>query len=131
MELTVYAVFTVFCFVAPPVTNKLGCRVTMFVGIMGYAALVAVSLVYFESGSDKRYEPWVIVGGGLLGIGAAFLWTAQGKLILQYSDGTDTGNLFALFWGLFNMSAVAGGFLTFGYFASSHSSVLCLALQTV
>lgn len=121
--LAIYAVFTVFCFVAPPITNKIGSRETMFVGILGYAVLTGISLIYFESGLDGRLAPLVIIGGGVCGMGAALLWTAQGRLMLQYSNGNDAGQLFSIFWGLFNMSAVVGGFVTYGYFASSSSNV--------
>ena len=34
MELTLYAVFTAACFVAPAATNVLGARLTMFLGVI-------------------------------------------------------------------------------------------------
>uniref|UniRef100_A0A7S2WEB7 Major facilitator superfamily (MFS) profile domain-containing protein n=1 Tax=Rhizochromulina marina TaxID=1034831 RepID=A0A7S2WEB7_9STRA len=119
MEMTLYAVFTVFCFLAPSVTNKLGTRFTMFLGVLGYAALVAASLVYLL-GLVGRWL--VILGGAVNGVGAAFMWTAQGRLMLQYSDGTDSGRIFAIFWSIFNLSAVLGGILLFAYFLSTSSS---------
>ncbi|KAK3281630.1 hypothetical protein CYMTET_10588 [Cymbomonas tetramitiformis] len=118
MALTLYAFFTVFCFVAPAITNKLGCRLTMMLGVVGYGALVASSLAYFNS---DTLDWLVIIGGALCGVGAALLWTAQGRLILSYSDGTNGGELFALFWGIFNGSALIGGVLTYAYYAKSNS----------
>merc|ERR1740133_529720 len=41
MEATLYFSFTLACFVAPSVVNKLGCRLCMFLGMLGYATLVA------------------------------------------------------------------------------------------
>jgi MFS family permease len=118
METTLYAVFTVFCFPAPAICNKLGTRATMFLGILGYAALVATSLLYYLGAVGA----WgVVAGGGVNGVGAALLWTAQGRLMLQYSDGKDAGRIFALFWSIFNASAVFGGLLTFAYFSSNSS----------
>ena len=118
METTLYAVFTVFCFPAPAICNKLGTRATMFLGVVGYAALVAASLLFYLGVIDS----WgVILGGGINGVGAALLWTAQGRLMLQYSDGTDAGRIFAIFWSIFNASAVFGGILTFSYFSSNSS----------
>ena len=96
----------------------------MFIGALGYAALVAFSLVYFIGKGDQSLEPLIIFGGALLGLGAGLLWTAQGRLILQYSDGTNTGHLFSIFWSIFNLSAVAGGILTFAYFSTSSSGVI-------
>jgi len=118
METTLYAVFTVSCFPAPAITNKLGPRVTMFLGIMGYAVLVGASLLYYLG----LVGQWAVIAGGAVnGVGAALLWTAQGRLMLQYSDGTDSGRIFAIFWAIFNASAVLGGFITYGYFSTQKS----------
>ncbi|EOD08969.1 hypothetical protein EMIHUDRAFT_216767 [Emiliania huxleyi CCMP1516] len=129
MESTLYATFTLACFVAPAVTNTLGPRLTLFLGALGYAALVAASLLLAIVGA-----PWcrgvVVLGGGVLGVGAALLWTAQGRLMLEYSDGTDQGRLFAIFWALFNCSSVVGGLLTFFYF-SHHSEEATLGQAPV
>jgi hypothetical protein len=68
-------------------------------------------------------DSWLVVlGGGVNGVGAALLWTGQGRLMLQYSDGNDSGRIFAIFWSIFNLSAVFGGFITFAYFANESSS---------
>ena len=74
METTLYAVFTVFCFPAPAITNKIGTRQAMFWGILGYGALVGASLLYYL---DVVGQWAVIAGGGINGVGAALLWTAQ------------------------------------------------------
>ena len=118
MELTLYAVFTVVCFAAPPVTNMLGAQLTMFIGIVGYAMLVLAALLY----NLELVGSWcVIAGGACTGVGAALLWTGQGRLMLEYSDGTDAGHIFAIFWSIFNASAVLGGLFTFAYFSTSDS----------
>ena len=82
-----YATFTCSCFVAPAITNHLTPQVSMAVGILGgYVAFVVLSLAYFQGlcGSSM-----VILGGVLLGGGAALLWTAQGQLMLQYAAVAD------------------------------------------
>lgn len=115
---SLYATFTVFCFVAPPITNKLGPRRTMFVGVLGYGALVLTSLLRLLN----VVGGWgVIVGGVANGVGSALLWTAQGRLMLQYSDEHNKGLVFAIFWSLFNVSAVLGGIMLFAYFSSTDS----------
>ena len=118
MELTLYATFTAACFLSPSVTNVLGPRTTLGLGVLGYAALVAASLVY-----ALVREPWcdtlVVCGGGVLGVGAACLWTAQGRLLLEWADGSEQASNFAIFWACFNASALAGGLLTFFYFCNA------------
>ena len=117
MALTLYAVFTVACFIAPAITNVLGPRFTLFLGSLGYAALVAASLVLAVSGSGPVTDTFVVLGGACCGLGAALLWTAQGRMMLEWSSGSDQGTIFAVFWALFNLSALVGGLLTFFYFA--------------
>lgn len=57
MELTLYAVFTVFCFVAPVITNKLGSRRTMFLGVMGYAGKMQDVVVRVSPGRPAGLVP--------------------------------------------------------------------------
>lgn len=80
MALTLYAVFTASCFIAPAVTNVLGPRFTLFLGSLGYAALVVASLVLALSGRSGLTEGIVVFGGACCGLGAALLWTAQGRM---------------------------------------------------
>jgi len=127
MEFVLYAVFTVSCFAAPAVVNVLGPRRSLLLGVLGYAALVLASLLLATVGGPgatpavvTACRAGVVGGGALLGLGAAVLWTAQGRLMLEWSDGTDQGALFSIFWGLFNTAAVAGGLTTFVYFSRAH-----------
>jgi hypothetical protein len=140
----VYASFTVACLFAPSVTNKLGSRFTMFLGILGYAALVGASFLYFLYG-DKM-GPVVVVGGVVLGCGAALLWTGQGRLVLQYaaeaeriSDNDDeslgenkstkkshSGTLMGVFWAVFQCSSLVGGTISFIYYSHKPSSSVIL-----
>ena len=117
MELTLYAVFTAACFAAPAITNVCGPRLTLFCGSLGYAALVLTSLILALFGTHPWTEALVIFGGGCCGLGAALLWTAQGRMMMEWSNGSDQGEIFAIFWALFNLSAVFGGALTFFFFA--------------
>ena len=118
MELTLYAVFTGACFISPAITNILGPRLTLFMGIQGYACLVVASMLFSAFGDQVWTDVIVIAGGGVLGVGAAMLWTAQGRLILEWSDGTDAARLYGLFWAIFNCSALFGGLLSFVYFST-------------
>lgn len=120
VEFTIYLVFAIFCNISPAIVNKIGCRLSMFIGSLGYAILVVASLFYFIMEEKSKYEYIVIIGACFLGFGASLLWTGQGKMILQYSSGDNTGLLFSIFWSIFSLSAVSGGFLTYFYFAKSN-----------
>jgi hypothetical protein len=129
----VYLTFTLTCLVSPGIINKFGCRVSMFVGVLGYANLVLASLIYFQyGGDDVLWARRLVVGGGaILGIGASMLWTAQGRLILQYASKAEeleynkseqkgktsyTGSLMSIFWAIFQCSSLVGGSISFIYY---------------
>lgn len=117
-----YAVFTAACFVSPGVVNRCGIQRTLFLGAVGYASLSVGAFVYSMLGEPTWARYLVIACGGLNGLGAALLWTAQGALILEVAaanERQDAAFYFAVFWGLFNSSAVAGGIITFAYFSES------------
>eukprot|EP00977_Amphora_coffeiformis_P027439 scaffold34612_cov165-Amphora_coffeaeformis.AAC.5 len=115
----VYATFTTACLIAPSITNKFGSRVVLFWGVLGYAALVAASLVYFVYG----VESIVVWGGGILGVGAALLWTGQGRLVLDYAAVApeQSGTLMGIFWAVFQGSALVGGIISFSFYSESPS----------
>lgn len=135
----VYLTFTVTCLVAPGIINKFGCRLAMFVGVLCYGNLVLASLIYFEYGGEgvRWARRLVVAGGALLGAGASALWTAQGRLILQYAtraeelqsiknhlnskssgDGSKgkAGTLMSIFWSIFQCSSLVGGSISFIYY---------------
>ena len=132
----VYITFTLTCLISPGIINKYGCRLCMFLGVLGYASLVLTSLIYFLYGGEDVLwaRRLVVMGGAVLGCGASILWTAQGRLILQYaaraeqidsstatnSEGiinkSQTGKLMSLFWAIFQCSSLVGGCISFLYY---------------
>jgi len=130
----VYLTFTITSLVTPSIINKYGCRLCLFIGVLGYASLVLTSLIYFLYGGEDVVwsKRLVVFGGATLGIGASLLWTAQGRLILQYSEReeelirtttnitndshTKTGKLMGIFWAIFQCSSLVGGAVSFIYY---------------
>ena len=115
-----YAVFTVASFLAPAAVNRWGPRICLFIGILGYGALVAGGLLYFLRPGAAMLS-FVLVCAALNGGGAALLWTAQGKMIMSYSTDENRGLLFGIFWAMFNSASIVGGLLAFFYFSASAS----------
>ena len=121
----VYLTFTVTCLFAPGIVNKFGVRVAMFVGVLCYGNLVLASLIYFEYGGKGVLwaRRLVVAGGAVLGVGASALWTAQGRLILQYAaraeefdSSSGSGTLMSIFWSIFQCSSLVGGSISFIYY---------------
>lgn len=116
---TLYAAFTIFCFISPSIVNRVGPRLTLFVGVLSYGVLVLSALCLLVDAAGS----WVVLLGGVInGAGSALTWTAQGRLMLAYADGERaSGRVFQLFWSLFMSSAVTAGLVTFAYFSTSSS----------
>ncbi|GAA5813326.1 hypothetical protein MFLAVUS_006803 [Mucor flavus] len=91
--------FTLCSLIGAPLYNIFGHR------IMIPAALTYVLYVgAFLSTSD----PFTIAAGAILGIGAGFLWTAQGGIMMSYPSENDKGKAFSVFWMIFNLGATIG-----------------------
>merc|ERR1712176_746633 len=68
---------------------------------------------------------FAILSAAILGVGAGFLWTAQGAITMAYPTEDEKGQYIAIFWIIFNMGGMVGGLITFGseYYASSAGSI--------
>jgi MFS family permease len=112
MNATLYATFAIFGVLSGSFFNILGTKILMSFGALTYA-FYAIS-VYLWGQVDERYSPMAITASALLGLGAACLWGAQGTMTLSYALENQKGLFFGLFWLIFNMGGVIGGFLAMG-----------------
>jgi hypothetical protein len=79
MNATLYATFSIFGVLSGSLFNLLGTKILMSFGALTYA-FYAIS-VYLWGQVDDSYAPMAVAAAAILGIGAACLWGAQGKLI--------------------------------------------------
>ncbi|CAM6092097.1 unnamed protein product [Calypogeia fissa] len=92
--------FAVCSLLAGGVYNVIGHRLTLFLGGLSYALYV---------GTYISYNPlFVVTSGALLGVGAGFLWAAQGVIMVSYPEEEHKGRYIGVFWGIFNTGAVLG-----------------------
>lgn len=69
-----YAIFAIASLAAPVACAHIGPRATLALGTLGYSAYVASLAAYQHLGADG----WMVVaGGGVNGLSAGLLWTAQ------------------------------------------------------
>ncbi|KAL3685999.1 hypothetical protein R1sor_004021 [Riccia sorocarpa] len=95
--------FATCSLIAGAVFNILGHRVTLFLGGLAYVLYI---------GSYLSYAPaFVITAGGVLGVGAGFLWASQGAIMISYPEERNKGKYFGLFWSIFNMGGVLGSLI--------------------
>ncbi|RDB28756.1 UNC93-like protein 2 [Hypsizygus marmoreus] len=74
--------------------------------------------------NHTRNSAFVIASGAILGIGASFLWVAQGAIMVSYPLPDQKGRAIALFWVIFNLGGGIGSFISFGLNFDSKSGTV-------
>lgn len=105
-----YSTFAVVAFFAGTIANRLGLRLTLTLGGIGYCVYVAS----FFSYAHNENTGFVIFAGALLGVCAGMLWTAQGAIMMSYPSEERKGRYISAFWMIFNFGAVIGSLIPLG-----------------
>ena len=103
-NVAVYSTFSVVGFFAGTFANRLGIRLTLSFGGLGYFLYIASYLSY----NHNANAGFVYFAGALLGVCAGLLWTAQGIIMMSYPGEGSKGRYIAWFWFVFNMGGVLG-----------------------
>lgn len=106
-SVALYSVFALVAFFAGTFANKLGVKVTLAFGGIGYCLYAASFLCY----NHTKNEGFVIFAGAFLGLCAGLLWTAQGAIMMSYPPESSKGRYISWFWIIFNMGAVVGALI--------------------
>ncbi|KAF7550568.1 hypothetical protein G7046_g7974 [Stylonectria norvegica] len=102
-----YSTFAVVGFFAGTFANRLGLRLTLALGGLGYCVYAASFLCY----SHTENIGFIIFAGALLGVCAGLLWTAQGAIMMSYPPEESKGRYISWFWMIFNLGAVIGSLI--------------------
>ncbi|KIY48649.1 MFS general substrate transporter [Fistulina hepatica ATCC 64428] len=106
-----YSTFAFMAFFAGTVNNKLGSKLTLLLGSLGYALYIGS---YLALNIHSKAGGFVVAAGAILGICAGLLWTAQGSLMLAYPTEGEKGTYIAIFWSIFNLGGVVGSAVATG-----------------
>ncbi|KAF9922900.1 hypothetical protein FBU30_006975 [Linnemannia zychae] len=99
--------FALFGLVSGAIHNKLGPKMTIFLGCTTYCLYAGSFLAY-----NHHKTAWFnITAGALLGVGAAMLWTAQGAMMMAYPPEREKGKYISIFWAVFNAGSVVGSII--------------------
>lgn len=109
-NVALYATFASMAFFSGSICNVLGVRTLLSIGGWGYALYVASLLSYNINGNSG----FVIGAGAIMGICAAFLWTAQGTMMMSYVDANNKGKYISLFWMIFQAGNLIGSLIPLG-----------------
>ncbi|GLJ13763.1 hypothetical protein SUGI_0219690 [Cryptomeria japonica] len=104
-----YTTFAVFGILGGGIYNILGTRLTLLIGCSTYV-LFTGSLLYYN---HNQHQLFAIIAGAVLGIGAGLLWAGQGAIMTSYPTEDKKGRYISLFWSIFNLGGVVGGFIPF------------------
>ncbi|KAJ2785812.1 hypothetical protein GGI15_001791 [Coemansia interrupta] len=104
-----YATFCIFSIAGGGIVNVFGVRYTTALSCLTYALYTGSYVYHGNTGSDVL----TIVAGGVLGIGAGILWTAQGVIMVSYPADAEKGKFISIFWVIFNLGGLIGGILPF------------------
>ena len=103
-NVAVYSTFSVLGFFAGSITNRLGVKLTLSLGGLGYCLYVSSYLSY----NYNQSSGFVIFAGAMLGVCAGMLWAAQGAIMMSYPPENSKGRYISWFWMIFNLGAVIG-----------------------
>ncbi|KAF7967169.1 hypothetical protein HWV62_13181 [Athelia sp. TMB] len=102
-----YGLFALTGLVSGGICNLLGPRLTLFIGTLGYALYVGSLWCYQTQGTSW----FLIFAGGVLGVTAALLWSAQGEIMMSYPLEKDKGRSFGIFWAIFQFGTFIGSII--------------------
>ncbi|KAJ5292256.1 uncharacterized protein N7443_008209 [Penicillium atrosanguineum] len=102
-----YSLFCAFALFSGSVCNYLGPKVTLATGGIGYSLL---SASYWSYNNNKN-EAFVYFGGAMCGVAAAFLWTAEGSMIMSLPMEHEKGRYVGIFYGISFFGTVIGAII--------------------
>ncbi|PSR99280.1 duf895 domain protein membrane protein [Coniella lustricola] len=112
-----YSTFAVVGFFAGTFANRLGIKLTMSLGGLGYCIYAASFLSY----NHTQNLGFVVFAGAFLGVCAGLLWTGQGAIMMSYPPEEYKGRYISWFWIIFNLGAVVGALIPLGQDVNNHT----------
>lgn len=109
-NVALYSTFAVVGFFSGTFANRLGLRLTLSFGGLGYCIYAASILCYVHTHNIG----FVIFAGAFLGVCAGLLWAGQGAIMMAYPPEDSKGRYISWFWIIFNLGAVIGSLIPLG-----------------
>ncbi|EED19055.1 DUF895 domain membrane protein [Talaromyces stipitatus ATCC 10500] len=110
MNVALNSTFSVVGFLAGTIVNRLGVRISIGFGGLGYC-IYAGSLL---ASVHHNVPGFNIFAGAFLGVCAGVLWAAQGVIMVSYPTEAQKGRYWAWFWAIFNIGGCIGSLIPLG-----------------
>ncbi|XP_076299111.1 UNC93-like protein MFSD11 isoform X1 [Lasioglossum baleicum] len=104
----IYAVLAICNWLAPSYISMTGPRVAILTGSCCYVLFIASFL--------WPQNAMLYTASGILGIGAALIWTGHGQYLTENSDSETMSRNSGVFWAIFQLSNVAGNLFVYFMF---------------
>ncbi|CAD5234484.1 unnamed protein product [Bursaphelenchus xylophilus] len=111
----IYGSFTIFNFFAASVVHTLGVKTSMFLAGATYAL--------FQAGFLYINDKFLYFSSALLGLGAAVIWTAQGKYLSMNSTEDTAERHAGIFWAISQACLSCGGVFMYIVFNSDSDKI--------
>jgi hypothetical protein len=99
-----YGSSAVVGFIAGPIVNRIGYRLSLLIGAFAFGLYPLCLLVYLKTRKD-----WVLIlGGTISGTLCSIEWTALGAMLMTYPSPKSKGKQVSLNIAAFNLGAVTG-----------------------
>ncbi|KAJ3281943.1 hypothetical protein HDU79_010370 [Rhizoclosmatium sp. JEL0117] len=111
---TLYFAFALFnLFGAAPLVDRIGTRPAMFFAALTYTLFTFANVGgILLTGNPSHQLALLLPAAGLIGMGAAVLWTAEGAYVIKCSSKETIGRYTGVFFGLLAASNCAGPLFT-------------------
>jgi MFS family permease len=118
---TLYFVFAIFSFFSTAIVNKIGTKMSLFIGGLCYWLWVFCFLppAFYPEHKDsdifiyKKSFIWFLslFSAAVNGFGAGILWVAEGKYVADCATDENKGFFFGYFWAFFMASQILGNLI--------------------
>jgi hypothetical protein len=116
-NIALYSTFAVVGFFAGTFANKLGIKISLSFGGLGYCVYCIAFLVY----KHTHNYGFNVFAGFLLGCCAGILWCAQGAIMMSYPQEHQKGRFISFFWIVFNLGGVIGSLVNLPLLREPHT----------
>ncbi|XP_028395381.1 UNC93-like protein MFSD11 [Dendronephthya gigantea] len=119
----IYASFSLFNWIAPPIIAFIGSKFSMMLGGLCYWLFI-LSLYFVSKYVQTDLSSLLYIASVVIGFGAAVIWTAQGSCLTVNSTDETMGRNSGVFWAFLQCSLLIGSLIVYFCFKPKNGSTI-------